>query len=81
MTAKKGLDAISKRTLELWYKVNEKYGEHVYTLGVNGNDKVVLSKGYGKTIELGTTEVNKALKELLKTKGGQKCETKINQNV
>nr|DAO69722.1 MAG TPA: hypothetical protein [Caudoviricetes sp.] len=71
MTAKKGLDAISKRTLELWYKVNEKYGEHVYTLGVNGNDKVVLSKGYGKTIELGTTEVNKALKELLKTKGGQ----------
>lgn len=71
MAAKKGLDAITKRTLELWYQVNEKYGEHIYTLAVNGNDKVVLSKGYCETIALGTTDVNKSLKELLKTKGGQ----------
>jgi len=64
--AKKGLDAITKTTTALWYKVNEKYGPHVYTLGVNGLDKVVLSKGYGETIALGTKEVNAKLRELLK---------------
>lgn len=65
MAAKKGLKAITKNTLALWYKVNEKYGEHKYTLGVNGLDKVVLSKGYGETIAVGTKQVNAKLRELL----------------
>ena len=65
MTAKKGLSAITKTTLALWYQVNEKYGEHKYTLGVNGLDKVVLSKGYCENIAVGTKQVNAKLKELL----------------
>lgn len=64
--AKKGLSAITKTTEGLWYKVNEKYGPHKYTLGVNGLDQVVLSRGYGETIALGTKAVNAKLRELLK---------------
>lgn len=46
----KGLNAITESTLKLWYEVNEKYGEHKYTLGVNGLDEVVLNKGYTEQI-------------------------------
>ena len=62
----KGLDAITKPTLELWYKVNEKYGAHKYTLGVNGLDEVILSKGYTEDIAKGTRQVKAKLKELLR---------------
>ena len=65
MAAKKGLAAITQNTRTLWYKVNEKYGDHVYSLAVNGLDQVVLCKGYGETIALGTRAVNAKLKELL----------------
>ena len=65
MAAKKGLAAITQNTCNLWYKVNEKYGDHVYSLAVNGLDQVVLCKGYGETIALGTKAVNAKLKELL----------------
>ena len=30
MTKKTGLAVIQKRTTSLWYKVNEKYGDHKY---------------------------------------------------
>lgn len=65
MTAKKGLSAITKTTEALWYKENAKYGEHKYTLGVNGLDQVVLSLGYGEDIAIGTKQVNAKLRELL----------------
>ena len=66
MAAKKGLSAITNNTLQLWHRVNEKYGQHKYTLGVNGLDQVVLSKGYCEDIAIGTRQVNAKLKELLK---------------
>lgn len=62
----KGLDAITKPTLELWYKVNKKYGAHKYTLGVNGLDEVILSKGYTEDIAKGTRQVKAKLRELLR---------------
>ena len=62
---KKGLDAISKTTEDLWNKVNEKYGDHAYTLGVNGLDEVILSKGYTEDIAKGNLECQKVLRELL----------------
>lgn len=65
MTAKKGLSAITKTTETLWYKVNAKYGERKYTLGVNGLDQVVLSLGYGEDIAIGTKQVNAKPRELL----------------
>lgn len=66
-TNRKGLDVISDTTTRLWCKVNEKYGRHVYTLGVNGLDQVVLCKGYGEAIVTGNNrEVQKVLRELLK---------------
>ncbi len=65
MTKKKGLEVISETTRRLWYKVNEKYGEHTYTLGVNGLDQVVLSEGYTKESARGAKEVNSKRKELL----------------
>ena len=61
----KGLNAITKSTMELWYKVNEKYGEHEYTLSVNGLDEVVLQKGYCGELAKGTRNVKKKLRELL----------------
>lgn len=57
---KKGLDAISKRTLKLWYAVNEKYGSHVYTLAVNGLDEVILSKAYTEDIAKGNRNVERS---------------------
>ena len=65
-TSRKGLNAISETTLNLWYKANKKYGDHVYTLAVNGLDEVVLSKRYMEDIAKGNREVQTALKELLK---------------
>lgn len=65
MTKKTGLAVIQKRTMNLWYKVNEKYGDHKYILGVNGLDQVVLSKGYTEEIARGTIRVNAKLNELL----------------
>lgn len=66
MTKKTGLAVIQKRTTNLWYKVNEKYADHKYMLGVNGLDQVVLSKGYTEEIARGTAQVNAKLEELLK---------------
>ncbi len=63
--AKKGLNAITQQTTELWNKVNEKYGDHKYTLGVNGLDEVVLQRGYTEEIAKGTKQVEEKLKELL----------------
>ncbi len=60
---KKGLEAISQKTEELWF--NKKYGNHVYMLGVNGLGEVVLSKGYTQDIAKGNREVQAALKSLL----------------
>lgn len=62
---KKGLEAISQKTEELWFAVNKKYGNHVYMLGVNGLGEVVLSKGYTQDIAKGNREVQAALKSLL----------------
>jgi len=62
---KKELKAISERTTALWYKVNEKYGNHVYCLCVNGNDEVLLCKGYTEEIAKGNREVQETLKKLL----------------
>lgn len=62
---KKGLKAITQPTIELWYKVNRKYGEHKYTLAVNGLDEVILCKGYMEVIAKGTKQVKAKLKELL----------------
>ena len=62
---KKGLNAISERTTALWYKVNEKYGDHVYTLCVNGLDEVILCKEYTEEIAKGNREVQNTLKKLL----------------
>lgn len=65
-TSRKGLNAISETTLNLWYKVNKKYGDHVYTLAVNGLDEVVLNKGYTESIVKGSNRaVQKVLCELL----------------
>lgn len=65
MATKKGLSRITENTRKLWYKVNEKYGEHKYCLAVNGLDQVILCKGYGETIATGTSAVNAKLRELL----------------
>ena len=62
---KKGLEAISPKTAELWYAVNKKYGSHVYVLGVNGLGEVVLSKGYTQDIAKGNREAQTVLKSLL----------------
>lgn len=63
---KKGLEAISRKTEELWFAVNKKYGEHAYSLAVNGLDQVVLCKGYGEAIVTGNNrQVQKVLRELL----------------
>ena len=65
-TSRKGLNAISETTLTLWYKVTKKYGDHVYTLAVNGLDEVVLNKGYTESIVKGSNRaVQKVLCELL----------------
>ena len=66
IASRKGLNAISDTTRQLWYKVNRKYGEHVYSLAVNGLDQVVLCKGYGEAIVTGNNrQVQKFLRELL----------------
>lgn len=65
MAKKTGLAVIQERTTSLWYRVNEKYGDHAYTLGVDGLDQVVLSRGYTEEIARGTAQVNAKLKELL----------------
>lgn len=62
---KKGLNAISETTTKLWYKVNEKYGDHVYSLCVNGLNEVILCKGYTDDIAKGNREVQAKLRELL----------------
>lgn len=57
---------ISETTMKLWYRVNEKYGDHIYTLGQNGLGEVVLCKEYEDLIACGTNrEVQKVLRELL----------------
>ncbi len=66
IASRKGLNAISDTTRQLWYQVNRMYGEHVYSLAVNGLDQVVLCKGYGEAIITGNNrQVQKVLRELL----------------
>lgn len=65
MSRPKELNAIKSSSLNLWYKVNEKYGDHKYTLCVNGLGEVELCKGYCETIAKGTREINAKLRELL----------------
>ena len=65
MAKKTGLAVIQKRTKSLWYKVNEKFGDRIYMLGVNGLVLVVISMGYTEEIARGTAQVNAKLKELL----------------
>ena len=65
MAKKTGLAVIQERTTNLWYRVNEKNGDHEYMLGVNGLDQVVLSRGYTEEIARGTAQVNAKLEELL----------------
>lgn len=60
-----GSDAISERTVDLWNQVNEKYGQHVYNLAVNGLNEVILSKGYTQDIAKGNRQAQKVLRELL----------------
>ena len=62
----KELKAIGAETKRLWYEVNEKYGDHKYTLAVNGLGEATLQKGYTEEIARGEREVRKKLKELLK---------------
>ena len=62
---KKGLEAIEAETTALWYQVNAKYGDHAYTLGVNGLDEVVLCKGYMEEIARGNSEIQRVLADLL----------------
>lgn len=57
---------ISETTRKLWYKVNAKYGDHVYALAVNGLGEVVLCRGYMGEIVRGTNrDVQKVLRGLL----------------
>lgn len=65
MSKPKDLSAISEPTLTLWYRVNEKYGECAYILGVNGLGEVILSKGYTGSIAKGNRQVQSVLHELL----------------
>jgi len=62
---KKGLDAISARTENLWNEVVRKYGPHEYTLAVNGMDEVVLSRRYMEDIAKGNRNVQRVLRGLL----------------
>ena len=60
------LAAITETTEKLWECVNEKYGPHVYTLGVNGIGEVVLCERYMDVIAHGTNrDVQKVLRRLL----------------
>lgn len=63
---KKGLSAISQKTTDLWNAVNKKYGDHAYTLAVNGLDEVILCKGYTEEIAKGNRNAQKVLRDLLK---------------
>ena len=62
---KKGLAAISPRTEKMWNEVVRKYRRHTYTLGVNGNDEVVLDYRYMETLAKGNRNVQAYLKDLL----------------
>ena len=64
MTAKKNF-GISDKVMNLWYAVNRKYGQHAYVIGVTGQGKLVLSKGYVNRIAEGTRDVTAMLNELL----------------
>lgn len=61
-----GLNAIDAKTYRLWNEVVKKYGPHKYTLGVNGLDQVVLSKGYIGELAKGNRETQQFLTNLLK---------------
>ena len=61
-----GLNAIDAKTYRLWNEVVKKYGPHTYTLGVNGLDEVVLSRGYMGEIAKGNREAQHVLAGLLK---------------
>jgi len=63
---KKGLSAISQKTTDLWNAVNKKYGDHTYTLAVNGLNEVILCKGYTEEIAKGNKNAQKTLRDLLK---------------
>lgn len=60
-----GLEKVSWKTMKLWWEVNRKYGDHFYTLGVDGCGEVILAEGYTDEIARGNANVQKALRELL----------------
>lgn len=61
------LDKITNKTIQLWYEVNRKYGEHEYTLGVNGIGQIELSYHYMKKLVIGNNrQIQAKLKNLLK---------------
>ncbi len=55
----------SKRTVQLWNKVVEKYGQHEYNLAVSGLGELLLTRRYGATIAKGNGEIQKALRQIL----------------
>lgn len=60
------LNKISKRTDDLWNKVANLYGRHVFTLGVNGIGQIVLDLHYSEEIVKGNNrEVQAVLRDLL----------------
>ena len=62
----KEFEAITKKTEDLWNAVNGKYGDHVYTLGVNGLGEAVLCEGYAMELATGNRAIQEKLANLLK---------------
>lgn len=60
------LNNITSKTRIMWYELNKKYGDHTYSLCVNGLGEVELTKGYTHVIAKGTNrDVQRKIKELL----------------
>lgn len=57
---------ITKKTLDLWNKVVDKYGRHTYVLAVDGLGRAVLCKGYTEKIAIGNRNIQRVLTDLLK---------------
>lgn len=61
------LNKISQRTVDLWNKVVDLYGHHVFNLGVNGIGQIVLDHHCTEDLVKGNNrEVQAVLKDLLK---------------
>lgn len=61
------LNKISQRTVDLWNKVVDLYGHHVFNLGVNGIGQIVLDHHCTEDLVKGNNrEVQAVLRDLLK---------------